>query len=259
MEMHLGQILLEVAIAVVAVLAFIGLAPAKLGDKIFGHYLDRRLTALKHDQDLQIESLRHDHNQDIEELRAKLAHVGDRGIRSNEREFQAVTAAWEHFHDAYNATMLCAVAFKQYPDFQRMPDIEIEQYLQSTDLTDRQREMVMKADDKRATFSRLVDLNQINAAGRAIYEARNLIGRQAIFIPDDLFASFEAKMMMLSRAQIQRSMDTGYRASEHVEFMIKNGQHERALLLAAIRQRIFSADNPDMARGQTDDDVRLCD
>jgi hypothetical protein len=232
----IGQILaflLHAAVVAVFVLGFIGLAPAKLGDKIFGHYLERRLA-----------ELRHDHSRQIEKLRAELALVGDRGIRSNEREFQAIAAAWEHFLDAHAATMECAIAFSRYPDFQKLSEVEIKQYVESAELTDRQREAVMTAADKNTTFSRLVEFNQISAAGMAIYNARKLIGRQAIFIPDDLLAAFEAKMMKLSEAQIQRSIEPHYGAYSElksVEWLVKNGEHERALLLAAVRQHIFPA------------------
>jgi hypothetical protein len=236
MEIHIGQILAflsQAAVGAIFVLGFIGLAPAKLGDRIFGHYLERRLAALRHDQSRQ-----------IEKLRAELALVGDRGIRSNEKEFQAITAAWEHFLDAYGATMECAIAFRRYPDFRKLSEMEVKQYLESTEITDRQREAVMTAADKNATFSRLVEINQIHAAGVAIYNARNLIGRQAIFIPDDLLALFEATMKKLSEAQIQRSMEPHYGAYSElkgVEWLVENGERERVSLLAAVRQRILPA------------------
>lgn len=74
----LGQATLS---ALIAFLAFVGLAPTKLGEKLLSYHLDRKIAALKHD-----------HSEQIEELRAKLSHLGDRGIRANEREFNAVSA-----------------------------------------------------------------------------------------------------------------------------------------------------------------------
>ena len=237
MEAHTNEILtflLQSAAGAIGVLAFIGLAPAKLGEKFFGHYLDRRLEALKHDQ-----------NQKIEELRAGLALMGDRGIRSNEKEFQAISAAWEDFLDAYGATMQCAVAFIQHPDLQRLSEEELNQYLETNDLSDRQREEIMNAPNKNKAFSRLIEIKQINDAGLAIYKARNLIRKQAIFMPDSLLNDFEKMMKRLSAAQIQRSIEPHYGAyqQKEVEWLIVNGENERASLLAAVRQRIFRQDN----------------
>ena len=146
------------------------------------------LKRVERNNSVQLEKLKDENNRQIEELRARLDHLRDRGIRSNEREFQAITAVWEHFLDAYAATMQCAVAFSQHPDFNRLSDPEAKQYLDSVDLSERQREKIMSATDKNSSYSRFVEINQITAAGLAIYNARILIGRQAIFIPDDLLA-----------------------------------------------------------------------
>ncbi|HUZ64535.1 MAG TPA: hypothetical protein VMU82_12615 [Acetobacteraceae bacterium] len=210
-------------------LVFLGLAPSKLGEKFLNHHLERKLSALKHDQ-----------NEQIEKLKTKLAHLGDRGVRSNEREFRAIEAAWEHFLDAYGATMQCAIAYMQHPDFQGLSDIEARQYLESSDLSDRQRQAVMSEANRNKAFSRFIEINQISKAGLAIYNARNLIGKQAIFIPDDLLASFEAMMKRLSAAQIQRSIEPQYGASglNDATWLITNGESERTSLLAAVRERI---------------------
>jgi hypothetical protein len=80
----------------VAILTFVGLAPTKLGEKLLSHHLERRLFALRHDQ-----------NEKIEELKAQLAHLSDRGQRSNQREFDAISAVWDKFVEAYLATNTC--------------------------------------------------------------------------------------------------------------------------------------------------------
>ena len=203
------------------------------------------LKKVERNNSLQLEKFKDENNRQIEELKAKLDHFRDRGIRSNEKEFKAIAAAWGHFFDAYIATMQCAVAFNRHPDFRRLSDAEAKQYLGSEDLSERQREQIMGDSDRNRAYSRVVELNQINAAGLAIYNARNLIGKQAIFIPDNLLASFEANLKMLSEAQIQRSMEPHYGAHSElkgVEWILSNGENARAALLTAVRQRIFSHD-----------------
>jgi len=225
------------ASAVLTSLAFIGLAPTKLGEKFLNHHLERKLATLRHDQ-----------NRQIEELRAKLAHLGDRGVRSNEKEFQAIAAAWEHFVDAYAATMLCAIAYSSHPDLGKLSDDETTRYLESSDLSEQQRARVMAASDRNKALARAVEMNQINAAGLAIYTARNLIGKQAIFIPDELLSAFELMMKNLSAAQIQRSIEPNYGAYglKHVEWLLTNGDAARQELLTTVRKRIFRAEIADL-------------
>jgi hypothetical protein len=162
----------------------------------------------------ELERLKGEQNRQIEELRAKLAHISDRGIRSNEKEFQAVTAAWEQIVDAYATTMRCAIAFTQVPDLRRLSDVETRRYLETCDLSDQQREKIMEADDgadgRAKALVRYTEVNQINAAGLAIFNAQSLIDKQAIFIPDELLASFEAMVKRLRAAQVQRAIEPHY-------------------------------------------------
>ncbi|HEY1935415.1 MAG TPA: hypothetical protein VGG99_25690 [Acetobacteraceae bacterium] len=227
----ISQFLLQtVSGAVLTALAFIGLAPTKLGEKFLNHHLDRKLAALRHDQNLQ-----------TEELRAKLAHVSDRGIRSNEKEFRAVTAAWEHIVDAYTATMRCAIAYSQFSDLRSLSDDETRRYLETCELSDQQREEIMKANDRAKALLRYTEVNQINAAGLAIFNAQRLIDKQAIFIPDELLASFEGMMKKLRAAQVQRAIEPHYGAydGKDVERLLLDGESERGALLKIVRQRIF--------------------
>jgi len=91
---HLAEFLAQSLLGAAGVgVAFLGVASTKLGEKVLNHFFDRRLAALKHGQD-----------QKIEGLRASLSRLGDRGVRSNEREYNAIITAWESFIDAQKAT-----------------------------------------------------------------------------------------------------------------------------------------------------------
>jgi hypothetical protein len=91
-----GSWLGQAATAFVALLAFIGIAPSQLVEKLFGHRLESRLAEVKHEQNTKIEA-----------LREQLGHLGDRGKRSNEREFEALSAAWAKFVQAFLSTNTC--------------------------------------------------------------------------------------------------------------------------------------------------------
>ena len=82
MQPNLGDLiswLLQPIIAAGFILALFGLAPAGVGERVLGHYLDQRLASVRHEQ-----------NEKIEELKAQLAHLSDRGVRSSEREYLAL-------------------------------------------------------------------------------------------------------------------------------------------------------------------------
>ena len=104
----------------VAVTAF-----TNIGDRFLQYLVKRREETFKHGLETELEAFKHGLEAQIEQLRAKLAHLGDRGIRSNELEYKAIIIAWEQFADAYVATHNCVVSFISHPDFKQMSSTSI--------------------------------------------------------------------------------------------------------------------------------------
>jgi len=69
------------------------LLPTKLGEAVFKYRFDKAVEAFRAEQ-----------GQALEKLRAQLAHLGDRGKRSNEMEFVAVQQVWDKVVEAFMAT-----------------------------------------------------------------------------------------------------------------------------------------------------------
>jgi hypothetical protein len=217
-----------------AVLAFLGLAPTKLGERFLNHHLERKLAALKHEQ-----------NEKIEALKAELQHLADRGKRSNEREFAALSAIWDKFVDAYLATQRAVHDFMQFPDLNKLPEDDVAAFLQSTDLKDDQKKGVESATDKVKAYVRYVNLNTINEAGREIYELRQLIRKNGAYIPDELTEKFNTAAEALSLAHIERSRnftDQRYHLYEGSLYLIKDGEAKVFKVVeAAVKARVFRA------------------
>src|SRR4030081_3299790 len=74
--------------------------PTKFGEKYLSFHFDRKLADLKDAQ-----------NQKIESLKEQLNHLGDRGKRSNEREYEALSDIWGQFVDAFDSTERCVTQF----------------------------------------------------------------------------------------------------------------------------------------------------
>lgn len=93
----IGQWVVSVLVGAIGGLGGIALGTmTEFGRKIVSYPFDRRLQALRHTQDTQIEN-----------LRAELSRIGDRNIRSNEREYNAIVAAWESYVDARRRRSYC--------------------------------------------------------------------------------------------------------------------------------------------------------
>jgi hypothetical protein len=196
----LGSWLLQVIVVYGgAVLTFIGIAPTKLGEKLLSHHLERKLSAFKHEQ-----------NEQLEALKEQLAHLGDRGKRSNQPEFDALSAVWAKFVEAYLSTYACAISLIRHPDLETLTAEDLATFLESTELSDMsdiQKKQVTNASEKNRIYSNVVAMRLIYKAGDDIFDARLLLRINGIFIPDELSSQFQSALEILSKAQIERYIE----------------------------------------------------
>src|SRR5436309_6518089 len=101
-----------------------GLAVAsftKFGDQLISHKFDERLEAYKGGV-----------QRDIEQVKSRLAHLSDRSVRSNELEYDAITAAWSKFIAAHQATTRCIIRYYEHPRSNQMDAGKLDAYLTLT-------------------------------------------------------------------------------------------------------------------------------
>jgi methyl-accepting chemotaxis protein len=117
------------------------------GEKLFGHWLEKRLQSqkeahefkleeFKREQNEELEDLKGAQNEKIEKLRGDIGHLQDRGKHSNEREYAALAEIWEKFSDLHTATNNCIMGFMQFPDLERMDNDRIARFLDQNDFTE---------------------------------------------------------------------------------------------------------------------------
>jgi hypothetical protein len=196
--------LLQTAIAAgVAATAFFVLLPTKFGEKYLSFHFDRKLSDLKDAQ-----------NQKIEALKEQLSHLGDRGKRSNEREYEALSDIWGQFVDAYDSTERCITQFIEHPDFDRLTADEIDTFLNATDFNEDQKREFRSSSDKNKLYTRTLAWKNIAKAHNQIFEVRIALKKRGIFVPEDLRRIYEEAIEFCSKAEIHefvrfRNPDSG--------------------------------------------------
>jgi hypothetical protein len=184
--------LLQTAIAAgTASTAFFVLLPTKFGEKYLSFHFDRKLSDLKDAQ-----------NQKIEALKEQLNHLGDRGKRSNEKEYDALSAIWDQFCDVVQSTDRAVVQFMEHPDLNRMTDEDLKILLNSTTFSEQQKDGVLRSDDKNKAYSQTVRWMLISKAHNQIFDFRVSLKKRSIFIPSGLLEPFEAAIEICAKAEV---------------------------------------------------------
>jgi demethoxyubiquinone hydroxylase (CLK1/Coq7/Cat5 family) len=189
----LGQ---TIASSALVIAAFVAVRFTGIGERFLNHHLEKKVADLKHS-----------HDRDIEGLRADLAHFQDRGRRANELEFEAATKVWHAFVDAWLKTQQAIVEFMSFPDLNKLTVSDLATFIDSTELSAPQRQQVINADDKNEMYSKILRLRTINLAAAAIYDGRQTLRTNGIFIPAPMAKIFKDAFNKLNEAQVERYLE----------------------------------------------------
>ena len=122
--------------------------------------------------------MRNDIGRDLDALRTEVAVLR---TRPNNREYEALTVAWEHFSDAAYATRSYMLPTVLPRDLVRLDDREISEFVDALGLTAFDLSYVLKSANRNAACIRVLMIKKIGAAETAIWEARRTIRRQSVF------------------------------------------------------------------------------
>jgi hypothetical protein len=188
-----------------AILAFIAVRSTAVGERFLNYRLEQKIVDLKHAHDEKIEGLRSD-----------LAHFQDRGRRANELEFDALIKIWHAYSDAWLKTQQAIVDYVSFPDMSRLSEDDTKTFLETTELSDAQKEQVLAAADKNQMYSKIMRQRKVSSAGAAIYEGRLMLRTNGILIPAAVSRSLKDAFDKLSGAYVEQSMQ--FRTGRGAEF-----------------------------------------
>lgn len=212
------------------------LLPTKLGEAIIKFGYDRNLEAFKAEQ-----------SRDLESVKERLAHLADRGKRSNELEFLATRAVWEQFMEAYAATDAAITGFIELPDLSRYSAEERQAYLNSTDFSLMQKQQVLEASNPTDMYAKVSAWRMIAKAREAISLAHKVIRKERIFLQDDLRNEFMEMLDLVSKGCIQRQIE--HQRPNHqssltgISEFYDKGPKGVDKLAAMVRNRLLRSDN----------------
>lgn len=206
----------------------------KFGDRFINYKFDERIERYK--STLEGE---------IEQLKSKLAHFTDRAVRSNELEYEAITAAWQKYIAAHRATSRCIIRFMEHPDFNNFTAEQVEDYLKTTEFSEQQKKQMRDAPNRNEMFGKIERLRSIAQAGGAIYEAHEVLGTKGIFIPKELETEFKSALEFCSKAWAVEKTNFSHGHSQGSEKVLaeffRNESSVAEGLKEKVRDRILAA------------------
>ena len=164
------------------------LSPRLILGRLVDHLLEKKLASFKDAQ-----------NREIERLRSELRHLEDRGVRSNEREYEALVQAWGSFIDAYYATYSAIGGLRSRPNLDTMTDEEVDEWLETSEVSKSSKHYVKTSTRKSKALLEIERGKDINECSARLWDARTAVRRQSVFIPEHIEKQFENALAALSK------------------------------------------------------------
>jgi hypothetical protein len=205
--------------------------------------------SVQHTFDAKIAAIKHEQGIELGKLQSELDHLKDRGVRSNEREYQAVSSVWEGFVDAFLATKRSVGQFLSFPDLTKLAVDDVMEFLRGECFTEQHARRVVGADDRNAAYATAIRARRIDLAGDAVMKAINLLQKQCVFVPDALAVQFEKAIAFVSDARVeqyvvQKSPDIReLRVDRSIALVGEEGTQMFGSLRDAVRDRLLRSLN----------------
>jgi hypothetical protein len=87
-----------------------------------------------------------------------------------------------------------------------MSDEEVKSFVSSSDLTERDREALLKSTNREKEYETILKWRMVLEAGTDVYRARLTLREQRIFMPADLTKEFSEIIERMSGAQVERRL-----------------------------------------------------
>jgi hypothetical protein len=116
--------------------------------------------------------------------------------------------------DAFLKTNQAVVSFLSFPDLDQLPQDDLAAFLESSELSEAQRQQITRASKKVDMYSKIVNLRQISAAGASIFDARLLLRRRGIVVQPSVVDEFKSALDMLGKRRLSDTSNFNIGARE---------------------------------------------
>jgi hypothetical protein len=209
------------------------------GEKWINAKFEERLAAYKHIQ-----------QQELERLKLKINTLMDRTTKLHQREFDVIPEVWSRLNHANVAVRSFIAPFQQYPDFKRMSERHLEEFLEGSLLAGWQKEELKEASDQNSYYQKAIYWHHAARAREAYREFSTYLMQNGIFIPEPLKSKFTDISDLLWDALVEHEANEEYeiRPREREKHKALNGKGQDLLkaIEADVQGRLWSVHATDI-------------
>lgn len=133
-------------------------------------------------------------------------------LKIQEMDFSVLPEAWAKLDEAHGLVSWLVSPYQEYPDVNRMTDVQLDEFLAGTTFTDSQKDDVRIARDKGKTYQDTLFWHRLKKVRMAFADLQTYLARNGIFLPPDIESKFKNIAELLWSALI--SKEVGHEAKD---------------------------------------------
>lgn len=116
----------------------------------------------------KLEEYKSAQNKELEDSRYRINTLFNRVIKIHEKEYEVLPAAWTKLHDAHDYIASLVSPLQEYPDFNRLREVEIRSILKDYEWEDYQIHDLISADDRIKCFKDTIFWQRLSEARSSV-------------------------------------------------------------------------------------------
>ena len=139
-------------------------------------------------------------SEQLEDYKYKINSLFNRITKIHEKEFEVLPEMWKRLLDAYSKVVEITLPMQEYPDLNRMPPKEFEDFLAKSNLTAYHKEQLAKETDKNRYYQDIHYKYRVVESRKLIHEFHSYVLYNKIFLETSLYDKFREVDNVLSQA-----------------------------------------------------------
>lgn len=179
----------------------------------------------------KLEAYKHAQSKELEDVRFRINSIFNRLSKLHDKEFEVLPNAWGKLNQAYQAIMRCVMSYREFPDLDRLDNIELDEFLSGTTLSESSKRKIRDSTQKVRTYGDIMSWVDINDAHKAFFEFHSYIVANRIFLRSDLKNKFDAVDDLMWKMWVSHKVgkDSGNYRLQYEEFQ-KNDPTIKSLM-----------------------------
>jgi hypothetical protein len=163
---------------------------------------------------------------DLELAKSEISLLTARRMKLHDREYVVFPEIWSKLHKSSESLERAISAFKEFPDLNRMSQLEFAKWLERAELPEAHRDYLTVEKNKNQAYSRILDWRALVEANNDFLNFQIHYQSNRIFLSPDLKEKLDRIEALIKSVWIKKKLDfDGHKLSEGKSFLLE--AHEK--------------------------------